>query len=94
MATAEDTVMHKTERELAPNQFSRVSVHAQLSLTMGEILTLVEASFTDKEQRDSYKNIVRLIFQKRHNWIDELAGFKGRYVIGRGELSNSAEYVE
>lgn len=75
------------------NQFSRSSVHAQLNITMGEILTLVEASFADKEQRESFKSIVKLIFQKRHNWIDELASGNGsynlKYVVGRGDTSSN-----
>ena len=49
------------------------TVHTQLSYVEGEVLTHVDAAFSDIEQRKAFKSLMRTLFKQRHNWFDELA---------------------
>jgi hypothetical protein len=48
------------------------TVHVQINYMQHEILTVVEAVFAEKEQRDAVKNLIKASFNKRHAWLDEI----------------------
>lgn len=48
------------------------NIHTQINFLQHGILTIVEAAFADKEQRQAVKDLVKGEFNKRHNWLDEI----------------------
>ena len=48
-------------------------IEAQLSFLQGEILTLMDASFSDREQCKAVKDLVKQFFRSRIRWIGELS---------------------
>lgn len=50
-----------------PLPFSAIS--AQLGFLKGEILTIADATFSDKEQRKAFKDLVRNAFTQRLNHL-------------------------
>jgi hypothetical protein len=55
-----------------PLHFSAIS--AQLGFLKGELLTIAGATFTDKEQRKAFKDLIRERFSSRLNYISKLCG--------------------
>lgn len=50
------------------------AIEAQLSFLKGEILTIVDAAFSDETQRKAVKDLVRDRFKVRSDWFREIAG--------------------
>ena len=48
-------------------------ISTQVRFLQGEILTLIEAVVDDKERRDATKEIIKATFNRKINWMNELA---------------------
>lgn len=48
------------------------AIHTQINYLQSEVLTIVEASFSDPLQRQAVIKLVKASFNKRHNWLDEI----------------------
>jgi hypothetical protein len=48
-------------------------VHAQLNFLMGDVLTIIDASYSNPEQNKAIKDLIKNSFRARHNWLDSLA---------------------
>jgi len=57
---------------------------SQVRFLQGDILTIVDAAFADKEQRKAVKDLVRAKFNDRFKWVHEIMT-GGRLVLAEGE---------
>lgn len=48
------------------------TIQAQIGYLEGEILTLVDATFADAEQRKAFKDIIKDRFRAKLRWIEKL----------------------
>lgn len=48
------------------------AIKAQLRFLQGDVLTIIEASFSDTEQRKAVKDLVSGAFKRRIDWFQEL----------------------
>jgi len=54
------------------NYITYEGVKAQIQYLQGQILTLIEATTADKEQRQATKDIANRYFNKRHDVVFEI----------------------
>ena len=66
-------------------------INIQLGFLMGDILTIVEASISDQEQRKAMKDVMRGAFNRKMNHITEIVtGINGAFVENDGQISRPA----
>jgi hypothetical protein len=65
-----ESLNNKQLREL--HALSYNVIQWQLKGLEGEILTIVEASTQDTEQRKAQKDLVKQMFSKKYRWLNEL----------------------
>lgn len=53
------------------------AIETQLNFLLGEILTVADAAFQDKEQRKAAKDLIRQRFTARIRWFNELCFSSG-----------------
>lgn len=64
----------------ATSNFSFEAVTAQMNFLQGNVLTIVDAAFTDPIQRKAVKDLVKAQFIRQINWIAEMTDLKeGRF---------------
>ena len=61
--------MKKTIKQEEKNYFKAQYLYDMLSHLQGEILTTIDASFGDKEQREAVKSLVRNQFNDKFTWV-------------------------
>ncbi len=69
----EDVIEWKVESDPKPMEFS--AIQAQLKFLMGKVLTVVDATYQDKEQKKAVKDLIKDSFSGQLNWIYELCGY-------------------
>ena len=50
------------------------AIHAQMSFLEGEVLTIADAIFQDRQQNKAVKDLLKAAFRKRQEYIAELCG--------------------
>lgn len=70
------------------SHFSVDAIHVQINFTQSDVLTIVEASFSDPLQRQAVVKLVKGAFNKRHDHIDNISG------NGRGESATITELTK
>lgn len=69
----EEKVMSQTIKGIGNEvTIAESAVQAQIGFLMGKVLTIVEASYSDKEQRKAVKDLIRAAFQDRTIYIHGL----------------------
>jgi hypothetical protein len=58
--------------EIAPT-LPLSGVHAQLNFLMGDVLTIIDASYSSPEQNKAIKDLIKNSFRTKHKWLDSLA---------------------
>lgn len=48
------------------------AIHSQVNFLQGKVLTIVEASISDKEQRKAVKDLIKSSFSDQLTWIRQL----------------------
>jgi len=54
------------------NYITYAGVKCQIQYLQGQVLTLIEATISDKEQRQATKDIANRYFNKRHDVVFEI----------------------
>ncbi len=53
--------------------FPSNAIESQLGYLQGEVLTLIEATIGDKEQKEATKQIIKNYFRKRIDWMNDIS---------------------
>ena len=53
--------------------FPSDAIESQLGYLQGEVLTLIEATIGDKEQKEATKQIIKSYFRKRIDWMNDIS---------------------
>ena len=65
--------MEHTEKFLGESKSLKVdAIQAQVKFLQGKVLTILDASFTDKEQKKAVKDLVNKAFSDQLTWIMQL----------------------
>lgn len=62
-----DIVKRAEEKSLSMDTF-----RIQIGYLEGKILTIADATFGDKEQREAHKSLVRRMFREQRNHVDNI----------------------
>ena len=72
-------------------------VESQIKFLQGKVLTVVDASMPDTDQRKAVKDLVKNAFSEQLNWIYEICtDFNSRILTKNGEMPpvNAVEPIE
>lgn len=65
-------------------QWSLVAMETQFNFLLGKLLTIVDASFSDQEQRKAVKDLVRNVVWEQKTHIERAAFSEGEGVLPLG----------
>lgn len=58
-----------------PKALDYIAIESQVKFLMGDVLTIVDASYTDPIQRKAVKDLIKNSFHSKLNWLYELCGY-------------------
>lgn len=76
MASKSGVIPWEVKPEPRPLEFNAIS--AQLNFLKGEVLTIVDASYSETIQRKAVKDLIHSVFSAKVSWFYELCGYPNR----------------
>lgn len=75
--------------EQDPRPLPYSAIEAQVRYLMGDVLTVIDASFSEGEQKKAVKDLIKSKFSAKLSWLYELCGYPNL-----GENSHISEIEE